>query len=327
MPTAASPTVPQNPTTSPVAFTALPPASLTRFERHPDNPIVTAADIPIPARSVFNPGVVKHQDEYLMLADVCLPHNPIVLWLLRSQDGVKFTADPAPIAWPEPDPDHVETCVYDPRITWIDGRYLIMYASQAPVGVRVGVIETDDFRTFRRLPTASEIENRNAALFPEKIGGMYARLDRPFQGDGRHAMWISYSPDLVYWGRTKRVLDCRRGKWDGDKLGAGAVPIKTDRGWLCIYHGVYGNQNSKIYQLGVCLLDLEDPSVVLARGTYPLLTPTALYEATGYVPNVVFTANAVVENDNTVRIYYGSADTCVGLAQAPLEGLIEACFC
>jgi len=308
------------------AFTTIPHPGLVQLQRSPHNPIITTENIPIPARSVFNPGVIKHQGTYVMLANVCLPHNPIVLWRLRSEDGVRFKADPSPLPWPAPDPNHEESCVYDPRITFIEGRYIIMYASQGHHGVRVGVIETEDFETYHRLPIASEIENRNAVLFPERINGLYARLDRPFQGDGRHGMWISYSPDLVYWGRSKQVLACRSGLWDGHKLGAGAVPIRTDSGWLCLYHGVWGNQNNKIYQLGVCLLDLEDPSKVLARGTFPVLTPKDLYESTGYVPNVVFTANAVLEPDGMVRVYYGAADTCVGLAQAPLEQLIEGCF-
>jgi beta-1,4-mannooligosaccharide/beta-1,4-mannosyl-N-acetylglucosamine phosphorylase len=307
----------------------LPAKNMGTFRRHAANPVITADDVPVRARSVFNPGAVKFGGEYLVLADVCLPHNPIILWLFRSQDGVNFTPDPAPIAWPDQDPTHTEHCVYDPRITYLadEDRYVLCYATQGHNGVRVGMIETTDFKTYKRLPTASELENRNAVLFPEKINGQYVRLDRPFQGDDHHCVWISRSDNMVYWGKTQMLLPHRPGFWDDDKVGGGAVPIKTQQGWLCIYHGTTRNCNGVIYQLGVCLLDLHDPSKVIARGTYPVFSPKESYEATGYVPNVVFTANAILEEDGMVRMYYGSADTCIGLATMPLDELLAACFC
>lgn len=298
------------------------------FKRCADNPIIEASALPIRARTVFNPGAVKLGNEYIIMADVTLPSSPIIFWIFRSRDGVHFTPDPQPVNWPAPDPIHEEHCVYDPRITYMEseGRYLICYASQAHTGVRVGIVETADFKTFKRIAIASENENRNAALFPEKINGLYARFDRPFEAnESGGAIWISYSPDLVFWGKSQPVLKTREGFWDHHKVGAGAVPIKTSEGWLEIYHGVLKNCNGLVYQLGVCLLDLEDPSTVIARGTYPVFTPETIYEQTGYVPNVVFTTNAIVENDGMVKIYYGAADTCIGLATAKLSDLITAC--
>jgi len=298
------------------------------FQKHPENPIVKPQDIPGGAAMyVFNPGAVKFRGEYLMMMDVATLAQPIVFWLARSRDGVHFTPDPAPVNWPAPDPLHPEVCVYDPRITRMGDDYYILYASSSEVGVRVGIVKTRDFETFERVSTASELGNRNGCLFPEKIDGLYCRLDRPF-GDPRAAcdIWISYSPDLVYWGRSQRVMANRSALWDNHKIGGGAVPIKTDKGWLALYHGTTTTGGGIIYRLGVAMLDLKDPSKVLARGEDAVLWPEHSYELSGRVDNVVFTCNAIVESDETVKIYYGAADTCIGLAEAKLGDLVDACY-
>ncbi len=118
----------------------------------------------------------------------------------------------------------------------------------------------------------------------------------------------------------------RAGFWDGLKVGAGAVPIRTEKGWLEIYHGVTNTGAGLIYRLGACLLDLKDPSQVIARGEDAILWPEYPYEMTGRVGNVVFTCNALLDDDGTVRVYYGAADTCIGLAEGKLSDLIDACF-
>jgi beta-1,4-mannooligosaccharide/beta-1,4-mannosyl-N-acetylglucosamine phosphorylase len=206
----------------------------------------------------------------------------------------------------------------------------ILYASQAAGrGVRTGVVRTYDFKNFERIEQAeTDLDNRNSALFPEKINGRFARFDRPMY---RHAhdpsdMCISYSDDLKNWYGSKTIITPGRGSWDGHKVGAGAVPIKTDYGWLEIYHAVDSTCNGFIYRLGVMRLDLDNPAKVLARGQSPILWPEFDYELNGRVPNVVFTANALLENDGMVKIYYGAADTCIGLAEARLDDLIDACF-
>jgi beta-1,4-mannooligosaccharide/beta-1,4-mannosyl-N-acetylglucosamine phosphorylase len=276
----------------------------------------------------FNPGCVKIGDEYLLLVDAATLAQPIVLWLARSRDGLTWTLDPAPVAWPAPDPIHPEDCIYDPRITLIDGEYVILYASSAEShGVRIGIVKTTDFKTFTRVSIASEQGNRNGVLFPEKINGLYARFDRPF-GDPHASsdIWVSYSPDLIYWGRAEYVMGPRAGFWDGLKIGAGAVPIKTDQGWLHLYHGVASTGAGPIYRLGVALHDLKNPAKVIARGEDTVLWPEHDYELKGRVGNVVFTCNAIVEPDETVKIFYGAADACIGLAEAKLGDLIDACY-
>jgi beta-1,4-mannooligosaccharide/beta-1,4-mannosyl-N-acetylglucosamine phosphorylase len=298
------------------------------LEKHPENPILTAADFPGAAMYIFNPGVIKYNGEYLMMADVATLAQPIFLHIARSKDGVHFTFDEKPLAWPEPDPIHPEDCIYDPRITKIGKEYFIVYASSSEGrGVRVGIVKTRDFEFFERVSIGSESGNRNGVLFPRKINGMYCRLDRPF-GDPRDSagMWVSYSPDGVFWGLSEPVMDPRVGLWDNGKIGAGAVPIETEHGWLCIYHGTTQTGAGVIYRLGAAMLDRENPAKVLARSEDAILWPEHDYEMFGRVPNVVFSCNAIVEDDGMVRIYYGAADTCVGLAEGHIEDIIESCY-
>lgn len=298
--------------------------------KYPDNPIITASDMPEGIMYVLNPGAIKFNGEYIVMMDAATLSTPIIFWLARSRDGLNFTVDPEPLEWPRWSDDVLENCVYDPRITKIGNQYIIMYASQAPGrGVRTGVVMTSDFKKFVRIEQAeTDLDNRNSALFPEKIDGYYVRLDRPMHKSVRDSsdMTISYSKDLKNWDITKSLIHTREGSWDSHKLGAGAVPIKTKYGWLEIYHAVDNTCNGFIYRLGVMLLDLNDPSKVIARGQDPILWPEFNYELAGRVPNVVFTANALLEDDGTVKIYYGAADTCIALAEAKLSDLIEACF-
>jgi predicted GH43/DUF377 family glycosyl hydrolase len=300
------------------------------FNKHHDNPIITAADLPEDIMYVLNPGAIKHNGEYIMMMDAATTSTPIIFWLARSQDGVNFTPDPTPIAWPRWSDDQVENCVYDPRITKIDDEYIIMYASHVPGrSVRTGVVRTRDFVIFERIEQEETSQtNRNSALFPGKIAGQYVRFDRPML-DGAwdpSDMCISYSHDLQHWRRSKTLMQPRPGCWDSHKIGAGAVPIKTDKGWLEIYHGVDKTASTYIYRLGVMMLDLDDPSKIISRGVCPVLWPEHDYELDGRVTNTTFTANALLDDDGTVRMYYGAADACIGLATAKLDDLIEACF-
>jgi len=277
---------------------------------------------------VFNPGAIRHNGEYLLLMDVTTLDDIHRLWLAKSKDGHNFTIDPEPVRWPAPDPTHPEISTYDPRITRIGDEYLILYASDLSQNdVRIGIVKTKDFRSYERVCIASELGNRNGVLFPEKIGGLYMRLDRPFGNELSPCyMWASYSPDLVFWGKSQPVTYQGRPFLDGYKMGAGAVPIKTERGWLEIYHKVSQTCNGFIYRLGACLLDLEDPSRVIGYSKDFLLWPEHDYEMQGRVMNVVFTCNALLEDDGSVKIYYGAADTNICLAEGRLGEIIDACL-
>jgi predicted GH43/DUF377 family glycosyl hydrolase len=168
----------------------------------------------------------------------------------------------------------------------------------------------------------SEPGNKDGVLFPEKIKGYYARLDRPI-GGGVGSIWISYSEDLVHWGRSEVVISPRPGYWDAFRIGASAPPIKTDQGWLEIYHGVKMMPNGPIYRIGSVMLDLENPARVIGHCADPILSPREKYERIGDINNVVFACGAIVGEDRSVKVYYGAADTSICVATADLDALIQ----
>jgi predicted GH43/DUF377 family glycosyl hydrolase len=176
---------------------------------------------------------------------------------------------------------------------------------------------------FERVSLATEVDNKDAALFPEKIGGEYVMLDRPGGMAGKlGSIWITYSPDLVYWGRAQVVHSPNSG-WDNAKLGAASPPIRTEHGWLLIYHGVRATGCGKLYRVGAMLLDSEQPHVIRGCTSHFIFGPQEVYERCGDVPNVVFPCGHVLDPDGTLKIYYGAADTCIGLAEARLEDIVE----
>lgn len=298
------------------------------FKKYHGNPIMSPKSMPIDVLYTFNPGAIKYKDEYILMMDVTTLDDIHRIWIARSKDGYHFVPDPEPVKWPSPDPFHMEICTYDPRITKIGDEYIILYASDlSQNNVRIGVIRTKDFETFERVCTGSELGNRNGALFPEKVDNLYVRFDRPFGNELEPcSMWISYSPDLIFWGKSRPVTYNGKPFHDGFKMGAGAVPIKTEQGWLEIYHTVSTTCNGFIYRLKAMLLDLEDPAKIIGYTRDFLLWPEHDYEMRGRVMNVVFTCNALLEDDGTVKVYYGAADTNIGLAEAQLEDLIAACL-
>src|SRR5262252_8791468 len=203
---------------------------------------------------------------------------------------------------------------YDPRITELDGIFYLMHAAHSSHGCRLSLVRTKDFSRFEWMGHVSPPDNRNGVLFPENIGG-------PF-GD----MWISYSPDLIFWGKARCVLRNRDVRWAWTKIGPGTVPIKTKHGWVTIFHGVRTQcAQHYVYQLGVCVLDLADPSRVVGRAEEAILEPEEPYELVGQTPSVVFTSGAVVEDDGTVKVYYGGADTVQCVATGRVDALVDFC--
>lgn len=298
------------------------------LNKYENNPVMCPAMMPKTVLYTFNPGAIQYGDETILVMDVTSLNDHHGLWIARSKDGIHFTPDPEPAPWPAPDPTHLETDLYDPRITKIGDEYFLLYASDlGQNSVRVGIVKTKDFRHFERVSTASEMGNRNGCLFPEKFNNLYCRFDRPFGNELDPCfMWVSYSPDLVFWGKSQPVTYKGKPWADGFKMGAGAVPIKTDKGWLEIYHTVSQTCNGFIYRLKACMLDLDDPSKVIGYTKDFLLWPEHDYEMKGRVMNVVFTCNALLDPDGTIRIYYGAADTNIGLATGKLDDIINACF-
>lgn len=296
--------------------------------RWPRNPILTLEDVPFHCNTVFNGTPVKMDGTYYLIIRIEGLQGYSFFAIARSHDGLHFEVDRKPCMEPateEPWKTWEENGIEDPRLTMIDGKYYIMYTAVSRYGHYIALAETQDFITFNRVAVISEPGNKDGVLFPEKIKGLYARLDRPI-GRGVGSMWVSYSPDLVHWGRSEFVCSPRARYWDQYRIGASAPPIKTDYGWLEIYHGVKMTSAGPIYRMGTLMLDLEDPSNVVGRCLSPLLSPREMYERVGDVGNVCFPCGAIVEDDGNVKVYYGAADTCICVGMIDLSDLIQSCF-
>ncbi len=297
------------------------------LKRYNGNPILTPEAMPFECYTVFNAGAVKVNDEYILILRTECYARKTVFYVARSKNGIDFTVDDKPIDYPLSDLEKTGSRAhrFDMRITPMDGTFYVCHAVWLdPWGCCIGMAKTDDFINFEQI-SMSVPSNRNAVLFPEKINGKYVRMERPQNIDKTGHMWISESPDLIHWGNPRPLL-MPYTDWSTTKSGAGAVPIKTDKGWLEIYHATCMTASTENYHLGVCMLDLDDPSKVIAAPERFVLAAEKDYECVGQVPNVVFTSGAIVEPDGEVKIYYGGADTRMCLATAQLDDLIDFCF-
>ena len=297
--------------------------------RYDGNPILTPDDIPYPVETVHNAGVAKFDGRYVMLFRAHRANGRCILGLAESEDGFKFAPRPEPFMVPAADgvfAEYEAFGVEDPRITLLDGEYLITYSAYSRHGVRIALARTRDWQTVERVALISQADMRNVAIFPERFDGRYVRLDRPHSEISPWAIWISYSPDLVYWGDSRVVMKPMQYHWDQMKIGPGAPPIRTPRGWLHIYHGVFPTMDGSVYRLGVALHDLQDPAKILGVCDRWILQPEHPCEVTGYVHNVVFTCGAVPEDDGTVKIYWGGADKVMNVGIADLDELVELCL-
>ncbi len=303
------------------------------IRRYEGNPIITPEDIPYDCMLAFNPAATRFEGDYLLLVRTIDEHRAESVALARSSDGYHFQIEPEPILTPGPgDGGRLN----DPRITRIDGTYYVAYCTDTrDKGIRIGILATTDFRNFEQL-YYSQPDNRNAVLFPEKINGQYVRLDRPFMRyywlDRPYDIWISRSPDLRYWGDHELLLRYQDVPWGNNKIGPGPAPIRTDRGWLVIYHGSEHPDGTdtnwqKTYRAGVMLLDLDDPSKVIAQPKAPLMEPTTDYETDPRRrPNVIFPTGAILEDDGEIKIYYGAGDRTVGVATTTVDELLDFCL-
>ena len=316
------------------------------MHRHPNNPILTRSEVPdirpelVDATSVFNPGAIKFNDRYLMMLRTQARSRETYLVMAVSKDSIdlKVRKEIVKFKGLEKVKDKIYH-IYDARLTEIEGNYYVMFAMDMQDGCQLGVAQTSDFHEFEFLGIASNEDIRNGVLFPEKIRGKYMRMDRP--NKARHSdgptsgttIWLSESDDLINWDPVAPLISGRFHYWD-EFIGSGPPPVKTREGWLHVYHGVAGHFGSaNIYQGGVILLDLEDPSKVLGRCRNNILEPREIWELAGQVPNVCLPSGWIVEDfdedgfarpDSEVKIYYGAADTVVGLYIATISELLEA---
>ncbi|WP_258102077.1 glycoside hydrolase family 130 protein [Marinoscillum pacificum] len=242
------------------------------------------------------------------------------LRLLSSEDGIHFSEDPAygpvfPLGAQET--FGIEDC----RVSQIEDTYYLTYTKVSPTGVGVGLITTKDWKNYDRKGMIFPAHNKDCALFEEPINGKYFALHRPSSPSiGGNYIWIAESPDLEHWGNHQCIATSRKGYWDSARVGAGAAPIKTEKGWLEIYHGADENHR---YCLGALLLDLNDPSKVLARSEEPIMEPNVEYEQTGFFGNVVFTNGHLVDGDK-VTVYYGASDEVICGAELSISEILKS---
>ena len=297
--------------------------------RHRGNPILTREDWPYPVNTVFNPGAARLADgSTLLLCRVEDLRGHSHLCAARSENGVDGwridehpTLAPALPAYPEE-----VWGLEDPRITWVDElqKYVVAYTAFSRGGPGVSLALTEDFRTFERVGSVMPPDDKDAALFPRRLGEYWALLHRPMATIGAH-IWLSFSPDLRHWGSHRLVLPARNGAWwDAGKIGMCTPPIETERGWLLLYHGVRQNAAGSLYRLGLALMDRQTPERCLLRGDSWVFGPEAPYERRGDVENVVFPCGFTRDPDgDTLNVYYGAADTSIALATGSIRTMLD----
>ena len=299
------------------------------IQRYKGNPILTRDDVPYPVGTVHNAGVVKHDGRYIMLFRSHTLNGRSIIGKAESKDGFSFTVDPEPFLVPATEgvfAEYEAFGVEDLRITPIEGEYLLTYSAYSSHGVRIALARTKDFSSVERVALITQADLRNVVIFPQKFDGRYVRLDRPHSEITPWSIWISYSPDLIHWGESKMIMKPMPYHWDEMKIGPGAVPFRTSEGWLNIYHGVFKTMAGAVYRLGVALHDLANPSKIIGISDRWILQPEDPWEVSGYVPNVVFTCGAVPEDDGTVKIYWGGADTVMCMGTAQIDDLVQLCL-
>ena len=299
------------------------------FVRSDANPILTAADAPYPANTAFNPGAAQVGRETVLLVRIEDLRGISQLHVARSVDGVgDWRFDPEPLLRSDVDryPEEIWGCE-DPRLTWLPERHewAIAYTAYSRRGPLVSLATTHDFRDVQRLGPVMPPEDKDAALFPRRIRGRWAMIHRPSPLRGGAHMWMSYSPDLRHWGDHTLLLEARDGAWwDAGKIGLGPPPLETAEGWLLIYHGVRATADGPIYRAGLALLDLDDPGTVLHRTEEWVFGPAEPYEVTGDVGRIVFPCGWVLDDEaDRLRLYYGAADSVVGLATARFSDVMS----
>ncbi len=293
--------------------------------RYSGNPIIDRNPLPGVAR-IFNSAVVPYQGEFIGVFRAeqidGVPH----LYLGHSRDGIHWTYEKERIAFVnEKGEPFLPRYEYDPRLVKVEDTYYIIWCTDF-YGAALGLAKTKDFKKFVRIENPFLPFNRNGVLFPKKINHNFLLLSRP--SDSGHTpfgdVFLSESPDLIYWGKHRHVMS--RGFkqwWQSLKIGGGAAPIETSEGWLLFYHGVIGTCNGFVYSMGACILDIDNPSIVKYRSDSFILTPEQWYEERGFVGNVVFPCATL--NDaatGRISIYYGAADSYVGLAFTTLDDIV-----
>jgi beta-1,2-mannobiose phosphorylase / 1,2-beta-oligomannan phosphorylase len=262
--------------------------------------------------NLSDPRIITYEEKYYLT-------TLSYLRLVCSTDGINFQEEPeySPLFGKgSSEAFGIEDC----RVTQIGDKYYLTYTKVSSMGVGVGLMVTSDWKHFERKGMIFPPHNKDCAFFDEKINGKYYALHRPSSPEiGGNYIWLAESPDLEHWGNHTCLAVTRKNKWDSVRIGAGASPIKTEEGWLVIFHGA---DNTSRYCLGALLLDLHDPSKVIARADVPIMEPVMEYERTGFFGNVVFTNGHLIEGD-TVTLYYGASDEVICGATLSVKGILK----
>ncbi|MBQ6897749.1 MAG: glycoside hydrolase family 130 protein [Clostridia bacterium] len=315
-----------------------------------EKPVLTKDDIPYEASLIFNAGVAKYKGKYVMVFRNDYGPTEETYPAVKFRTSLGFAESADGISWTVRDttifdnkhllPEDELQRLYDPRITILEGKPYLCMAMDTRHGVRGCIAEIDDNFKKINIISASAPDNRNMVLFPEKIDGKYVRLERPFpvysRGRDRFDLWLSTSPDLKFWGETELVLAVEDVPYANDKIGPAAPPVKTDKGWLTLFHAVDKDEArgkngwegawKKRYCAGIMLLDLDDPTKVIGMSKLPLIAPETYFETEeGFRQQVIFPGGMILEDSGEVKIYYGASDTVECLATANIDDLIALC--
>ena len=317
------------------------------IKRYDNNPILSKKDMPYSSDLIFNAGVAKYNGQYVMLFRNDYNYNFITkgfktnIGVAFSTDGVNWNVRNKPFLTAEEVRNDEVRRIYDPRISVIGGKCYICFAMDTKHGIRGGIASTEDFNNFNII-SLSVPDNRNMVLFPDLINNMYVRLERPCPvygrgGRDRFDIWLSKSYDLKFWGESSLLLGVEDVPYANDKIGPGAPPIKTEKGYLTLFHAVdidfkrrkngWENKWKKRYTAGIMLLDLEQPNKIIGMSKQPLIAPETDYETRdGFRNHVIFPGGLILEDSGEVKIYYGASDTVECLATANVDDLLKLCL-
>ncbi len=293
--------------------------------RYSANPIIGRNPVEGVAR-IFNSAVAPFGDGFIGVFRGEQTNGIPYVYLGRSKDAIHWEFDKEKVPFVnEAGEPYMPLYAYDPRLVKVEDTYYIIWCGDF-YGAAIGVAKTKDFKTFTRIENPFIPFNRNAVLFPRKINGNYVMLSRP--SDSGHTpfgdIFLSESPDMTYWGKHRHVMAPNGKWWQAVKIGGGAAPIETSEGWLLFYHGVSSTCNGFVYSIGGAILDINEPSKVLYRCEDHLLTPEEPYEVNGFVPNVCFPCATIHDPESgRIALYYGCADTFVGLAFTEIDAIVD----
>lgn len=293
--------------------------------RHSENPIIDRNPVEGVAR-IFNSAVMPYEGKFIGVFRGEQTDGIPYIYLGYSDDAIHWTFDKEKIPFEDENGNpFMPRYAYDPRLVKVEDTYYIMWCTDF-YGAAIGMAKTKDFKKFVRIENPFIPYNRNAVLFPRKVNGNFLMLSRP--SDSGHTpfgdIFLSESPDMTYWGKHRHVMSQGSNWWESVKIGGGAAPIETSEGWLLFYHGVSGTCNGFVYSIGGAILDIDNPSIVKYRCKNFLLTPEEWYEERGFVPNVCFPCATLCDAaTGRIAIYYGAADSYVGVAYTQLEEVVQ----